>query len=540
VSSADPSHRFVRHARTFASLTLVSRVLGLVRDALIVRLFGVTGLGSAFNIAFQFPNTFRRLFGEGALSAAFIPEYARLTEGDPERAHRFGSLTVALLGALLGAVVVVVELGIVATLSLFTIPPDGRTALVLLAIMLPFMPLVCITAVLGGMLQTRARFAAQAGAPIILNLCMIAAALLGAFALGLSPERTALLVAIGVTVAGLLQVAWCLRDLRGLAVWTRVFEGAGEPARRMFKRMLPVVVGLGAVQIATLIESWLIVAWPLNFGPTILGRPYPLDAGAGAALYNAQRLYQFPLGVFGIALATAAFPLLAKQAERRHEFADTLRRSVRLAAFIGFPATLGLLAVAHDAVTVIFLGGNVTPAGVSRMAACLVWYTPLIGAYSITHVLTRAFFATGDTRLPMRISVATVTAGLVLGAGLMWWMAERGLALAASIAAVAQLLALAHFAHRRLAEPGRFLFDRATTVSLAKAALAALVMFGVVLGVRALLPAPAEPSIASSGVRLAVLCVIGMVVYGALALGLLREETHWLRDRAAPASKDAR
>lgn len=534
MSSADPSHRFVRHARTFASLTLVSRVLGLVRDALIVRLFGVTGLGSAFNIAFQFPNTFRRLFGEGALSAAFIPEYARLTEADPERAHRFASLTVALLGALLSAVVVLVELGIGAALALFEVPPEGRTALVLLAIMLPFAPLVCITAVLGGMLQTRGRFSAQAGAPIILNLCMIGAALLGAFALGLSPERTALLVALGVTLAGFLQVAWCLRDLRGLAEWTRAFAGAGDPARRMFARMLPVVVGLGAVQLATLFEAWVIVAWPLNFGPTIFGRPYPLDSGAGAALYNAQRLYQFPLGVFGIALATAAFPLLARQAERRHEFADTLRRSVRLAAFIGFPATLGLLAVAGDAVTVIFLGGIVTASGVSRMAACLVMYTPLIGAYSITHVLTRAFFATGDTRLPMRISVAAVCAGLVLGAGLMWWMSERGLALAASIGAVAQLLALAHFAHRRLAEPGRRLFDRATTVSLAKSALAALVMFGVVVGVRALLPATNTPSVAASGVRLAVLCAAGMAVYAALALGLLREELHWLRDRAAP------
>jgi putative peptidoglycan lipid II flippase len=315
-------HSFVKHARTFALLTLVSRVLGLVRDAVIIRLLGISGLGTAFWNAFQVPNTFRRLFGEGALSAAFIPQYAQLVKHDPSLSHRFASLTLALLAGGLALLTLVLEALLALVLWLVPVPPEGRLSLLCLAFMLPFMPLICVTAALGGMLQTHGRFAAQAGAPIILNLMMIAAALGLAYGLGWSASATALGVAASVSLAGLLQVAWCLRDLRGLVAWSTVFEGAGPRCRQMFRNMVPVVIGLSAVQIGVLIEAQVLLNWPLYVGDTILGTPYPLDASAGAALTAAQRLYQFPLGIFGIALATAVFPLLARQADEPAAFAD--------------------------------------------------------------------------------------------------------------------------------------------------------------------------------------------------------------------------
>lgn len=514
---------FIRNARTFAALTLVSRVLGLVRDALIARTFGVSALGTAFSIAFQFPNTFRRLFGEGALSAAFIPEYAQLVKHDAEKAHRFASLTSAILSAGLGAIVLLLEVVVVTVIALVPMPDVGRRALILTAIMLPYMPLICLTAAFGGMLQTHGRFAAQAGAPIILNLCMIAAAWSGAHALELAPETTALVLAGAVTIAGFLQLAWCLIDLRGYVAWTRVFHGVSDSARRMLKKMVPVVIGLGALQIATLIESWVIVGWPIYVGDTILDRPYPLDVAAGSALYNAQRLYQFPLGIFGIALATAVFPLLARQADEHQNFAATLRRALRLALFIGLPATVGLVWVAHDLTAAIYLGGKVTPADAERMARNLIMYSFLVGTYSLTHVLTRAFYAKGETSFPTRISMVTVALSLGLGVFLMWSMQERGLALASSIAAFVQVMVLAVIANRRLAGASS-LFDRAMLSAAARVAGATGMMLGALALLRVLWPHATAPSHREHVIHLGAECAAGAITYLAAAWILCREE----------------
>lgn len=526
--AAEPGGRFVRHARTFAALTLVSRVLGLLRDALLTRALGVSPVATAFNIAFQFPNTFRRLFGEGALSAAFIPEYARLVRDDPKLADRFASFTAGLLTLGLGAGVILVELAVAAVLAWSSIGPEGRLALRYLAVMLPYMPLVCVTALLGGALQTHGRFAAQAGAPIILNLAMIAAAWWWGVRRGAPVESIALAVSVSVTLAGFVQLGWCLFGLRGLVRWTRVTAGAADAARRMFARMGPIVVGLGAIQIGTLIESWLLVGWPLNVGPTILGHPYPLDASAGAALYNAQRLYQFPLGVFGIALATAVFPLLARQSHEPSAFAGTLRRGIRLSLFIGLPATAGLVLVADDLTRVIYLGGRVTPEDAARMARVLRLYAAVVGAYSLTHVLTRAFYARGDTRTPTRIGILSVVLGLALGAFLMWPMREGGLAFASSVAAGVQLAMLAARAHRALADD-RPLFDSEVCRAVLRVAGATALMACVVLLVHVVMVAALrfDSLWQDSAARLAACTIGGVASYAAAAAWLCRVELRW-------------
>lgn len=526
-------HSFVKHARTFALLTLVSRVLGLVRDAVIIRLLGISGLGTAFWNAFQVPNTFRRLFGEGALSAAFIPQYAQLVKHDPSLSHRFASLTLALLAGGLALLTLVLEALLALVLWLVPVPPEGRLSLLCLAFMLPFMPLICVTAALGGMLQTHGRFAAQAGAPIILNLMMIVAALGLAYGLGWSASATALGVAASVSLAGLLQVAWCLRDLRGLVTWTTLFEGAGPRCRQMFGKMVPVVIGLSAVQIGVLIEAQVLLNWPLYVGDTILGTPYPLDASAGAALTAAQRLYQFPLGIFGIALATAVFPLLARQADEPAAFAATLRQGIRLALFIGAPATLGLVWVAPDLTATLFLGGAVGPDDARRMAGALVLYAPLVGTYSLTHVLTRALFALGDTRTSARLSMLTVALGLLMGIPLMWVLRERGLALAGSIAAAFQVIALTLASQRRIRAGDSGIFDSPTLRALGRMALACSGMLAALLAVRLAWPPAAEPSHLQHAVRLGINTLVGGVAYLLLATRLCRQEIAWLRSKPA-------
>ena len=536
------SERFVRHARTFAIITLISRFFGLARDMLLSRLLGTTGIASAYNNAFQFPNTFRRLFGEGALSAAFIPEYTQTLERDPQLASRFASLTLAVLSLGLGAITLILEVVLALVLAFTDIAPDGRDGYILLMVMLPYMPLVCVTALMGGMLQTHSRFATQAAAPIVLNVCMIAAALVAGFVLHAPRTTIALWVSISVTLAGVFQLLWCLRDLKGRTAWTRLFTGTREPFLRMARRMGPVFVGLGAMQLCTLLESQVLLQIPLITKSAMIQLPwmqspvaYPLDAGAGATLGYTQRLYQFPLGVFGIALATAVFPLLARQAKDPTAFLATLRRSIRLSLVIGLPASVGMLLVRTDLVAVCFLGREITAADVPRMASVLAMYAIAIAAFSLTHVLTRAFYAKGEMRLPMQLSLVTVVLTIILDVTLMWPLAERGLALSASIAAGVQCLLLLWFAHRL--HPGEPTFDAPTLAGIGRTLLATAIMAGVLLGVGAVWDHPPIGRWSAHFVRLLADVAIGGIIYLAVASVLLRQELRWLRDRPVRDSR---
>jgi len=532
------SERFVRHARTFALVTLISRFFGLGRDMLLSRLLGVGAVSTAFNNAFAFPNTFRRLFGEGALSAAFIPEYTQTLERDPALAARFASLTIAALTAALGAITLVIEIVLALVLAFADIAPEGRYAYTLLMVMLPYMPLVCITAVMGGMLQTHSRFATQAAAPILLNIAMIAAAIGAGLIAGASKQTIGLWVSISVTLAGILQFFWCLRDLKGRTMWSRIFDGAREPFIRMLKRMGPVFLGLGAMQLCTLFESQVLLQYPLNTSSGTIQLPwnaapiaYPLDEAAGSILGWAQRLYQFPLGVFGIALATAVFPLLARQANDPSAFLATLRRSIRLSLFIGLPATLGMLFVRTNLVAVIFLGRELKAEDVPRMGNVLFMYAAAIGAFSLTHVLTRAFYARGAMKIPTNLALVTVALTLILDVTLMWPLKEAGLALAASIAAGVQCLLLLWFAHRL--HPGQPTIDRATLSSIARTLIASLLMLGALFLVQHFWPQPAIGRWTHHLIRLLADVAIGGIIYFAAARLLLAQELRWLRDRPA-------
>lgn len=523
-----PDHAKLSSAvRTVSGMTLLSRFGGLLREVLVVRIFRDTPIGSAFAAGFAIPNMFRRLFGEGALAAAFIPEYTQTSKSDPALAARFASLTVAALFLLTTALTLLIEIGLLVALLVLPHNPDRALSFHFIMLMLPFMPLVCTAAILGGMLQVHGRFGPAAAGPLLLNGFIVAVALYFLVTGQVATARAGYVLGTATVASGFTQCLWFYRLLRPHVRLGRVYAGAGPALRRMLRKFVPVLIGMGTLQINTFLDM-AISMWPMWVGPTVLGFAYPLDKQSTILLAAAQRLYQFPLGVFGIAVATAIFPLLSRHADEPGHFAQTLRRGMRLSFFIGLPASIGLIFVRHDATAILYggRGGFALPDSMDRSAAALAGFAPAIWAYSLNHVFTRALFAKGDTRTPMRLAIVMVGFNLCLNMALIWPLREAGLAWATSTAAVVQCGVLAVVCRRLIGEP---LLDREGWLGVARVAAAAGVMSAAVLGV--LRVAPAADGWSGHLVRLAAACLTGGAGYAAAA-GLLRcRELGWLLKR---------
>ncbi|MDX9911542.1 MAG: murein biosynthesis integral membrane protein MurJ [Phycisphaerales bacterium] len=523
--------------RTFGGLTLVSRIAGLARDLATVRIFGDTAIGSAFAAAWAIPNLFRRLFGEGALAAAFVPEYARLDHDDTQARDALASVTVLLL-TLVTSLITLAGEAIVLVL-LLTLPPDPERdlSLRLVMVMLPFMPVICVCAILGGMLQVHGRFGPSAAAPILLNVFVIASAAPFMVWRDLGAITAAYVVGVASVLSGVAQLAWFAWALKGRVQWTRVVGPARDAGRRMLKRLGPVAIGLGTLQVNATIDT-LIAMWPNWVGPTMLGRTYPLDAASNSILSYTQRLYQFPLGVFGIAVATAAFPALSRHARNADRFREVLVNGLRLSLFIGLPASVGLWLVREDLCAVMFSGGGgFSEEGVERAARVLSGYAMGVWAYSLNHVLTRGFYARGDTTTPMRVSLVMVAVNLTLNLTLIWPMGEAGLAWSTSISAMGQTVALGLLL-RRATRTGDAASSTTPTTETRPHAhpggvwrtlAATLFMAACVWGVLLVLT-PGGGWWARTGV-LAASCVTGGLAYLGAARALRTPELGWLLHR---------
>ncbi len=520
--------------RLVSGLTLISRFAGLARDIVTARLFGDELLASAFRAAYALPNLFRRLFGEGALSAAFLPEYTQLRRDQPDLANQLASLTVRLLTLVTGCLLLVVEAALLLVMLFAPQDPGRSLSIQLMMLMLPMMPMVCITAILGGMLQAHGRFGPPAAAPIILNLFQILAG--GAFYLGWTGDatRTAYLVGGAAVLASAVQVVWSWWALRGLVRWTRAGEAARAHGRRVFSRFVPAVLGLGTLQLNTMADM-LIAMWPVWVGATMFGRAVTLDERSNAILSYTQALYQFPLGVFGIAVATAVFPLLSRASNDSAAFADVLRRGLRLSFFIGLPAAAGLVLVRHDLIYCIYSGGRTgfTAEGVERAAAVLLGFAPGVWVYSLNHVLTRAYYAKHNTRTPMRVAISMVGLNLGLNLTLIWPLREAGLAWSTAVSATVQFVVLLALSHKWL---GVKPIDRATRSAMARILLGAAVMSGAVYAVMWLWPDPAGWS--HRALRLASCVGAGAAAYTLAAVVLKLPELRWLFHRAPARGTD--
>ena len=514
------------HARVMACLTFLSRVLGLIREQLFSYYFGTGGLLSAFRIAFMVPNLARRLFGEGALSAAMIPVLTKSLQdrGDAASRKLVGSLVVQLVLVLL-LLVAVVEAGIALGRTRY-----DNVVLTLTAILMPYTVFICVVAVGGGVLNVRGRFALPAAVPIILNTLLIVAMLGGAILLNLEGQALMVLMCGAVLAAGIIQVATVAVALRRASFWPdfglfgrrhaakakedgpdAASAGWRDPAvHKVRSLMAPMVVGLSAVQINALadyiIAYLFVVEEGVRSGPAILG--------------YAQFLYQLPLGVFGIAIATAIFPVLSKKAAKgdRAGLADVLSRGVRLSLFIALPASVGLMFVAKPLVATLYQRGAFDEASTERVAGTLLFYSAGLAAYFVQHLLVRAFYAMHDSRMPARVAMSMVGVNLCMNLVLVQWLQERGLALATAVCAGIQVVWLFVKLRHKLPE-----VDWTPIVTGTIRMVTATAVMAVVLGVLTIYR-PAEGVVGDSpAMNLMTLVIAGVASY-ALAARLLRIE----------------
>ncbi len=479
---------FLRHLRVVSGLTLVSRVAGLVRDAALAHVLGATQtvVMDAYAWAFLTPNLFRRLFGEGALSAAFIPVFTDYLEAGQRRAaSRFMSLMVVLLVAGLGALVLVAEGLLLLGRHLTEGAAKWHLFFGLAAVLLPFAVTICVVALLQAALNCRRHFVAPALAPILLNLFIIAAAVGAGLAMEDDPFRQVYVIAVAIMLAGLAQVAIQLPALKATGLELRPAWDLAHPGlTRVLRLMGPMVIALGVVQLNVFFDSTIANLFsPYEVGLerfTVAGRSiaYPMQVGAASVLYYGQRLYNFPLGVFAVALATVVFPVLSRHAVRKDMdgLGRTASHALRLTMFIGVPAGVGLILVARPLLALWLNHGSFAadPEALPRCVRVAQLYAVGIWAYSAQHILLRTFYALEDTRTPLRVAVVAAALNAALNLSLIWVLAEGGLAIATATSAMVQTVLLVAILNRRC----RHLEWRAIASSAGRTLMATALMAG--------------------------------------------------------------
>ncbi len=431
-SAGSGARRLLRSTGTVSLMTLASRILGLVRDIVFARLFGAGSTMDAFFVANKIPNMLRRFFAEGAFSQAFVPVIA---EYRSTRSHEeVRELADRVTGTLGAALFLLTALGVLASpvLVLIFAPgfigDDGRFDLTaaMLRLTFPYLLFISLTALAGGILNTFGRFGVPAFTPVLLNVTLIA------FALLVAPRvaEPGMALAAGVFVAGLVQLLFQLPFLGAIRMLPRPRWGRTDiGVRRIGRLMLPALFGSSVAQINILIDNQI-----ASF----------LGAGKISWLYYSDRLMEFPLGVFGIALATVILPGLSANHARQQtaEFSRTIDWALRLVLLIGVPAALGLAILAGPIIVTIFVGGEFTAFDARMAELSLVAFSFGLLGFILVKVLAPAYFSRQDTRTPVRTGVVALVCNLVLN--LIFVLAllrmgfegtHAGLALATSIAA---------------------------------------------------------------------------------------------------------
>ncbi len=454
-------HPLIRGASVTSLGTLASRVLGMLRDMGTAALFGLSGGGvmDAFILAFRIPNLFRRLFGEGALAASYLPVLAAELERDRRAAWRLVSVGLVWLAIALGLLVVVLEIGLAGLWLAWGDVPRTRLVLELTAVMMPYVIFICLAAQVSATLHTLGRFGVAALSPAVLNIVWLVAVWGIAPYFAPNQEAQAHVLAVAVTIGGVLQLITQVPDLH-LAGFRFDYSWADArgPLAQILRAMGPMVLGLTITQINTLLDS--LIAWALSSGPAgperiawLPGEPYyPMRQGAVAAIYFGERLYQFPLGLLGLAVATAIFPLLSRHAARgdRRRLGEDLTLGCRLVLFLGLPASAGLVLLAGPITQLLFERGEFTAQDSLRAARMIAVYGAGVWAYCALHVVVRGYYALGDRITPMKIGAVIVVLNFALNLLLVWPFAEAGLALATALTAGLQVfLLMAMFSRRK-------------------------------------------------------------------------------------------
>jgi putative peptidoglycan lipid II flippase len=402
MSGARPS--LLRSTLTFSGATFISRILGLVREQAIAYAFGANAATDAFWVAFRIPNFLRRLFAEGSFSVAFVPVFTEVKE---TRSHEdLKALVARTAGTLGGVLLVVTALGIIGAgfvargFAPGSIDEPVKLALTtdLLRVTFPFLLFVSLTALAGGVLNSFHKFALPALTPVILNLCMIAGAL------WLAPHLETPILALGwaILAAGILQLLVQLPALRSLDLLSLPRSGWNHPdVRRIMKLMVPTLFGSSVAQINLLLDT-LIASF--------------LISGSQTWLAQTDRLLEFPLGVFGVALGTVILPSLSRHhvATDREGFAKALDWGIRTALLISVPAMLALALLAKPILATLLQHGRFTAHDVDMAALSLSALSLGLPAFALVKVVAPAFYARQDTKTPVRAGIVAMIANMIM------------------------------------------------------------------------------------------------------------------------------
>jgi putative peptidoglycan lipid II flippase len=443
----------LKSSGAMAGATLLSRILGMAREIVYARFMGTTWVASAFLLAFQIPNLFRRLLGEGALTAAFIPIFKEKEKihGEDEMWRAANAVISGLI--IFTCVVVAVGLAAVSGALLFGGHVEsgatrftGKTLLMLqlLRVMLPYLVLVCLAAVFMGMLNARGHFFIPAMGATMLNVVMIASVLFLAPRMGLNfPKEQRLphqifALAIGVLAAGVAQAAFQLPTLaRDGFRFHWVSPWRDETVQRVVKQMLPATIGVAAFQINVVLTQ---------------GLSYWVDNYIVASFQYAVRLMELPQGLFGISLATYLLPALSGLAAEKNfdGFRAELRQGIGYLVFTNLIASVLLIVLAEPIIRLLFERGRFDANSTSETTLALVCLAPGLVAFSVVNILARAFFALGDTRTPMKVSVFCLTLNLLLALALVWRFKQGGLGIANTLTSLVNVALLTYALRRKL------------------------------------------------------------------------------------------
>ncbi len=510
---------------TVGGFTLLSRLTGFLRDIMLAAILGAGPVADAFFVAFRLPNHFRAIFAEGAFNAAFIPAYARIrTQGGAAAASAFGDRIFTLL---IATQAVLLALALLFTPQVIEVlapgfshePQQFALAVHLTRITFPYLLLITLVTLWGGILNALHRFAAAAAAPILLNLSMMATlAFAGYF------TSAAYAAAFGVLIAGVLEAALVGGDtLRsGAFTFFRAFH-FDDDLRRFFKALIPATIGSAGTQLAL-------------FADTIIASF--LAAGALSALYYADRIDQLPIGVVGIAVGTVLLPEMTHRIAAGDEVGarSAQNRAIEFALLLAIPCVVAFLVVPDQIMRGLFMRGRFTADDAHAAAMTLMAYTIGLVPFVLIRSVVAPFLARGDTFTPMKAALIGTAINIVFKVALMGSLAQVGLALATSIGAWINFILVLWFAARA----GLIASDATLKSSLAKLAAA-----GLALALLLFFAAPLVTALLSSlsrfrdAAELLVLALIGGLFYGALVLALFgRRWLSLMRKRAqtAPAA----
>ena len=460
--------QMLKSSGAMGAATMLSRLLGMVREMTYASFMGDGPVASAFKVAFMVPNLFRRLLGEGALTAAFIPIF-KDKERNAGEAEMWRSANAVICGLLVATLVISVLAVVGIGISLAVYPFVWKTYLMLklLQIMFPYVILVCLAAVFMGMLNARGHFFMPAMGATLLNVVMIATVLWWAPRFGQTLASQIFALAFGVLIAGVAQAWFQLPPLRKEGYRFQWVAPWGDPTvREVLRKMAPGTLGVAAFQINVLVTQ---------------GVALQIDDTINASFDYAVRLMELPQGVFGISLATYLLPTLSGLAAEKKfpDFCSTYRQGFGYLLFVNLLASILLVVMAEPIVRLLFERRAFDSASTERTALALMWLAPGLAVFSAVNITARAFYALGDTATPMRISMVSLAFNLLIALWLVGPFRQAGLAAANTISAVVNLALLVYGLRRALSGLGPRLLIAPTLAMSAGALVAGGISWGV-------------------------------------------------------------